>query len=159
MTLLERETIIDRPELVNREDDENEQDEEDEYQDIGEGGPTVHGLEFDEGDLDVIAGANTCAVLTTGQQEGEVFKQMFRNAALQLKDIKERERDISSISHFGVNNSIGSVGLSEDQVDSLMQDMMREEPTGDNSEPDIDEEAEIDEVEDEVDDISEDDGE
>lgn len=159
MTLLERDTIIDRPELVNREDDENEQDDEAEYEDIGEGGPTVHGLEFDEGDLDVIAGANTCAVLTTGQQEGEVFEQMFRNAALQLKDIKERERDISSISYFGVNNSIGSVGLSEEQVNSLMQDMMPEDPTDGDSEPEIEDEAEIDEVENEVDDITEDDGE
>jgi hypothetical protein len=159
MTLIERETIIDRPELVNREDDENEQDNEEEYQDIGQGGPTVHGLEFDEGDLDVIAGANTCAVLTTGQQEGEVFEQMFRNAALQLKDIKERERDISSISYFGVNNSIGSVGLSEEQVDSLMKELMPEVPTETEGEPEIEEDPDIDEVEEEVDDMNEDDGE
>lgn len=150
MTLLQRDTIIDRPELVNREDNESE-DEEEEVQSIGEGGPTVHGLEFDEGDLDIIAGANTCAVLTTGQQEGDVFEQMFRNAALQLKDMKERERDITALSYFGVNNSIGSVGLTEEQVDEIVEDAIPEFPTGgDEEEPDIDE------IEDEVDGMEED---
>lgn len=150
MTLLQRDTIIDRPELVNREDNE-EEDKEEEVQSIGEGGPTVHGLEFDEGDLDIIAGANTCAVLTTGQQEGDVFEQMFRNAALQLKDMKERERDITALSYFGVNNSIGSVGLTDEQVDEIVEDAIPEFPTGgDEEEPDIDE------IEDEVDGMEED---
>ncbi|EGQ44243.1 MAG: hypothetical protein J07AB43_03020, partial [Candidatus Nanosalina sp. J07AB43] len=104
------------------------------------------------GDLDIIAGANTCAVLTTGQQEGEVFEQMFRNAALQLKDMKERERDITALSFFGVNNSIGSVGLNKEQEDKIVQKAMPEAPTADGEDK-----QNIDELEDEVEDMEDND--
>jgi len=157
MTLLERDTIIDRPELVNRGSDEDEQDndEEEEVERLGEGGPIVHGLEFEEGDLDVVAGANTCAFLTTGETEGDVFQQMFKNAAVQLKDMKNRQRDIEMISYFGVNNSIGTVGLPDEKSDQLMTELLAETtPEEDAIE---DEDADIEEVEDEVDEITDED--
>jgi len=150
MTIIERETIIDRPELVNRDDDEDEQDEEDQVSVIGEGGgPSAHGLEFEEDDLDIIAGANACAVLTTGQDSGEAFEQMFTNASVQLKDLKERNRDISMLSYFGLNNSIGTVGLTDEQSGELMNQLMESEMNESSESDDIDD-SDIEEVEQEV---------
>jgi len=172
MTLTGRDTIIDRPELVNRDNDEDEQDEgEQEVNVLGDGGgPTVHNVEFEEGDLDIVAAANTCAVLTTGEDEGDVFEQMFANASVQLKDLKNRNRDISMLSYFGLNNSIGTVGLSDDQSAELMTELMGEVEDGNedvqnaeeaSEEPEQEEQdtKDLEEVEKEVDEISEEDGE
>lgn len=163
MTLLDRDTLIDRPELVNR-DDENDEDDE-EVDKIGEEGEIeVHGVEFDEDDLDIIAAANTCAVLTTGKQSGDVFEQLFTNAAIQLKEMKEEGRDIDMLSYFGLNHTIGTVGLSEREservVVSVMEDDLAEE--SEESEEDVDsetdeEDSDIDDVEDELDEMSEED--
>jgi hypothetical protein len=175
MTILDRDTIIDRPELVTREDDDDEQDEGDEATEHNEpdtlgdgGGPEVHGLEFESDDLDVIAAANTCAVLTTGQEEGDVFERVFKNAAIQLRDMKVRNRDIDMISYFGLNNAIATVGLSEEMrnqtMNQIMQDDIQSEPeTTDDVEDDTDEdeteddEIDIEDVEEEVDDMTDED--
>ena len=173
MTILDRDTLIDRPEIVTREDDEDEDNEDDETenQDAGEtqvlgdgGGVELNGVEFETDDLDVVAAANTCAVLTTGQQEGEVFEQMFRNAAVQLKDMKQRNRDVEMLSYFGLNNAIGTIGLSDQKRNQAMNQVIQsdnsdgvgEDSTQDNGEDsDEDNEIDIDEVEEEVDDIKE----
>lgn len=179
MTILDRDTLIDRPEIVTREDDDDEQDkgdednQDDEPDTIGDGGgPEVHGLEFEESDLDVVAAANTCAVLTTGQEEGEVYNRVFKNAAIQLKDLKVRNRDIDMISYFGLNNAIATVGLSEELRDTTMQQVMENdiepepeetddtpEQTDDSDEnaDDEDEQSDIDQVEDEIDEMQEED--
>ena len=175
MTILDRDTIIDRPELVTREDDDDEQDEGDEATEHNEpdtlgdgGGPEVHGLEFESDDLDVIAAANTCAVLTTGQEEGDVFERVFKNAAIQLRDMKVRNRDIDMISYFGLNNAIATVGLSEEMrnqtMNQIMQDDIQSEPeTTDDVEDDTDEDEtendkiDIEDVEEEVDNITDED--
>jgi hypothetical protein len=175
MTILDRDTIIDRPELVTREDDDDEQDEGDEATEHNEpntlgdgGGPEVHGLEFESNDLDVIAAANTCAVLTTGQEEGDVFERVFKNAAIQLRDMKVRNRDIDMISYFGLNNAIATVGLSEEMrnqtMNQIMQDDIQSEPeTTDDVEDDTDEneteddKIDIEDVEEEVDNITDED--
>jgi len=158
MTILDRETLIDRPELVDRDDDEDEQDkEQEEIKVIGDGGgPTAHGVEFEEDDLDIIAAANTCAVLTTGQEEGDVFDQMFANAAYQLKDLKERKRDVTMLSYFGLNNSIGTVGLTDEDSGKLMTQLMDAEIDGEDEESDEAEESDdIEEVEQEVEEMAE----
>jgi hypothetical protein len=156
MTILKRDTIVDRPELVNR-DDEDEQNKdgaegEKETSVIGEGGGlTVHGIEFEEGDERLIAAANTCAVLTTGRQSGDVFNQMFANASVQLKDMKSEGRDLDQLSFFGMENSIGTAGVGEKQeqaiVDSLISDSVEDaDDSADN----------LEEVEDDVESIEED---
>lgn len=149
MTILDRETLIDRPELVDRDDDKDEQDEEqEEIAVIGEGGGlTAHGVEFEEDDLDIIAAANTCAVLTTGQEEGDVFEQMFANAAYQLKDLKERNRDVTMLSYFGLNNSIGTVGLTDEDSGKLMTQLMDADIEESDEEPAEPEEDEVEEAE------------
>jgi len=178
MTILDRDTIIDRPELVTREDDDDEQDKGDEATEHNEpdtlgdgGGPEVHGLEFESDDLDVIAAANTCAVLTTGQEEGDVFERVFKNAAIQLRDMKVRNRDIDMISYFGLNNAIATVGLSEEMrnqtMNQIMQDDIESEPqtseeTSNQAEDDTgkedeqDDNIDIEDVEEEVDQMADD---
>lgn len=184
MTILDRDTIIDRPELVTREDDGDEEDKNNEASEdnqpdtLGDGGgPEVHGLEFESDDLDVVAAANTCAVLTTGQEEGEVFERVFKNAAIQLRDMKVRNRDIDMISYFGLNNAIATVGLSEQMRNQAMNQVMetdiQSEPdenesvdqTEDQTEQDSDDESsedgdvDIEDVEEEVDEMTDDEGE
>lgn len=178
MTILDRDTIIDRPELVTREDDGDEEDKNNEASEdnqpdtLGDGGgPEVHGLEFESDDLDVVAAANTCAVLTTGQEEGEVFERVFKNAAIQLRDMKVRNRDIDMISYFGLNNAIATVGLSEEMrnqtMNHIMQDDIKSDPqtterTTDQVEDNTDEEdaqndeVDIEDVEEEVDQMADD---
>ena len=183
MTILKRDTIVDRPELVNREDDEDDKDEEDqnlETKVIGRGGgPTFNGLEFEEGDLDVVTAANACAVLGTGEDEGQAYQQVFKNAAIQIKDMKMNNRDIELLSHFGLNNGIGTVGLDDTQRDQVLTDLMQSEDVGvagtepveDNTQEDSDESSvtidsdnedgednstDIDDVQEKVDEMSED---
>lgn len=168
MPLLDRDTLIDRPVLVNRDDDDSADDEE--VDKLGEGGGIeVHGVEFEEDDLDIIAGANTVAVLATGQSSGDVFEQLFANAAIQLKEMKEEGRDIDLLSYFGLNHTIGTVGLTEEQsenvVVSVMHDEMESEEeetsekTSEETSEDVEDEeqSDIDEVEEEIEDMSDED--
>ena len=168
MTILDRDTIIDRPELVTREDDDDEKDQnnkenqDDDIERLGDGGgPEVHGLEFESDDLDVIAAANTCAVLSTGQEEGEVFERIFKNAAVQLRDMKVRNRDIDMISYFGLNNAIATVGLSEEMrnrtMNQIMQNDIRSEPENTEESDSDGQEAEQDDKQDGDDGSSEED--
>lgn len=171
MTILDRDTLIDRPELVNRDsrsDDHDEDEQSDKVEKLGDGGGVViNGLEFENGDLDVIAGANTCAALVTGQEDGEVFNKMFQNSAIQLKEMKNQSRDIELLSHFGVNNRIGSMGLDQEQRDKLVNQMIRShdesveeesepEQTQQDVEPDKPDDPDIDDIEEEISDISSD---
>lgn len=172
MTILDRDTLIDRPEIVTREDDEDEDNEDDEMENEGTevlgngGGVTLNEVEFEPDDLDVVAAANTCAVLTTGQQEGEVFEQMFKNAAVQVKDMKQRNRDVEMLSYFGLNNAIGTLGLSDQKRNQAMNQVIQSDEPHDNSvgegssqenteDSEDDEKIDIDEVEHEVNDIQE----
>jgi len=182
MTILDRDTIVDRPEIVNRDDEDDESDKEEQSDSVdvlgNGGGETLHGLEFEQDDLDIIAGANTCAALATGQEDGEAFSQMFRNTAIQLKDMKSRNRDIDLLSYFGLNNGIGTIGLDQQKRDEVLTQVMdsstdTSHPVGDTSESDQDsedeteqqtdesedEDSEIDDVEDEIDDMTDESGE
>lgn len=136
MTLIKRDTLIDRPELVNRDEDSDEETEQQtekqetesdtEVQRLGDGGDvTVHNIEFSEDDLDIVGAANTAAVLTTGQDSGEVFEQMFANAAVQLKDMKDREISLGSIFEFGLANSFATVGVSDNRAAEMVQYLTR----------------------------------
>jgi len=161
MTLLDRDTLVDRPEIVNRDDDEDEQDAEtDGYaKSLGDGGGlTAHGLEFEEGDEDVIAAANTCAVLTTGQEGGEVFEQMFANAAVQLRDLKNSGRDIETLAFFGTDNSIGTAGLSEEDRQAIFDSLISTTSTEEVEEVEEESDEELDQVEEEVEEITNEDG-
>ena len=168
MTLLKRNTLINRPEIVERADEKDDVDKDDEDDDdtskrvdkLGDGGgPTVHGVEFEEEDLDVIAGANTAAVLVTGQDSGKVFEQMFTNAAIQLKELKSRGADMSPIVDFGVTNSFATVGTTDEQasemVGLLAGDSIEKygEPEELDDSSDTAENDSVDEVEEDIDDI------
>jgi len=132
MTLLKRSTLVDRPELIDRDEDSEEDEAETEkqqtedsdtgVQQLGKGGDVqVNNIEFSESDLDIVGAANTAAVLTTGQDSGEVYEQMFANASVQLKDMKERDIDISSIFEFGLANSFATVGVSDKRAAEMVE--------------------------------------
>mgnify|MGYP000019880190 CR=1 FL=1 len=155
MTLLERETLVDRPELIDRNGNDEESNEDEEPEKVSEGGPIVHGLEFSDDDLDVVAGANACAALTTGSTDGDVFTRMFKNAAVQLKNMKDNGMSLERLSLFGVNSGVGSVGLSSEDTNKLMSQLAErdQEEQPDDEEAD---ESDIENIEQEVDNIQED---
>jgi hypothetical protein len=124
MTLLDRPTLVDRPELVNRDKQEDREDEQGgetiQAEALGNGGgPVLHGIEFRPGDYDIVAGANLAAVLSTGNDEGDVFAQSFRNAAIQLYELKDVGEDISDIVRFSVEKGVAETGLTDPEIEVL----------------------------------------
>jgi len=126
MPLLDRNTLVDRPVLVNRGNEEDEQvtqeTEDATVEVLGEGeGPTLHQLEFEPGDYNVVAGANTAAVLSTGQEDGQAFENAFINAAIQLKDLQHNDEDIRDIARFGLEKGVAEIGLEMEQIQTLRE--------------------------------------
>lgn len=152
MPLLNRETLVDRPTIVDRGDEEDEQDNKESegltVETLGEGGgPTINSLEFEKGDYNVVAGANTAAVLATGEQGGEAFEASFVNAAVQLKDLQAEGEGIRDIARFGLENGVAELGLSVEEINSLreIEDVDEEENSEDEE---IEEESADEEVQD-----------
>lgn len=134
MPVLKRKTLIDRPVLVDREDEEDEQNndaEEDvEIRTLGDGGgPVLKNLEFEPGQYDVVAAANTAATLASGEEEGNFFDQSFINAALQLHELDELGRSISRLVEFGEEKGVATIGLTQSQVDTLREDQQSSDAT------------------------------
>lgn len=121
MPLLDRDTVIDRPVLLNRDGD----DEQDVASDTDEnivgrgGGATVNGVEFENGSYDTVAASNLAAVLATGASDGEAYKNAFRNAAIQLHELKEEGSDISELSHFAAVKDIDLLNVNSSDIASL----------------------------------------
>ena len=120
MPLLDRDTIVDRPVLLNRSGDKEQddtEDDEEEVQVIGEGGgPVINGIEFEIGDYDIVAAANLASVLATGEEDGQSFKNVFSNAAIQLYELKQRNKDISALTEFSAKNGVDLLGIQPDQA-------------------------------------------
>lgn len=157
MPLIDRPLVIsERPTLVdpiNGEDDEEVEEtpsnQEPEVRVIGEGGgKTVHGIEFEETDQDLIKGANLVAMLATGDEgDTQIYREIFTNAAIQLKRAEESGKDISTLvtpsqdlnAHtIGVVWGDGSEDEEPDSADDEQPDSV--EPTEDNSDEETTEE-------------------
>jgi hypothetical protein len=158
MPLLDRDTIVDRPVLLDRsgnkkQDEDSEQEEE--VQVLGEGGgPTINGIEFEVGSYDIVAGANLASVLATGDDDGQSFKNVFRNAAIQLHELQERGKDITSLSMFAAQNNVDLLGIQPRQVEMLEGEII-EEPEAEDQEVNIDQiEEELNQSEDDESDDS-----
>lgn len=174
MPLLNRETLVDRPTLVDRADEEDEQDDNESgvsaVEVLGEGGgPSLHGIEFEPGDYNVVAGANTAAVLATGEQEGDAFESSFVNAAIQLRELIMEGDDVRDLARFGLEKGVAEIGLDETDIQTL-REVPQEEPNnqseteaeevGEDSESDSDDESaesDIEDVEDEIEDMKDED--
>jgi hypothetical protein len=168
---------------VNRDDEEDNQeaDGQSSVNTIGEGGgPVINGVEFRPGDLGLVAGANVTAVLSTGQDGGEMFEQSFRNAAIQLHDLQEVGEDITDLRRFARDRGVADIGVSDSQFEVLnsepeqsVEDFEQADPdedetedgTEDNSEDEEEDEDEdggeeepdeIENIEEDIDDIEED---
>lgn len=157
MPILNRDTLVDRPTLVNRGEEEDEQDtetnEELTTQTLGDGGgPTINHLVFEPGDYQIVAGANTAAVLSTGHEEGDEYEEAFINAAIQLKDLAQRGHGCRDLARFGVEKGIAEIGLTQEDIEQLSE---TPEPEDDDPE---DEESQEDQTEDEEDGDSEEGG-
>jgi len=152
MTLTGRSPLIDRPELVNREggnDIEDNQETEEVVETLGEGGgPVKHGIEFQEGQFNLVAASNAIAVLASANDEGTLFEEAFTNAALQLYDQLQRGGDIRDLTRFSMATGLSELNLSDSELDVLAKDVTEDET--DESEEDIEEvldEADVDEEE------------
>lgn len=157
MPLLDRDTIVDRPVLLDRsnnDEQEEEQGQEREVEVLGQGGgPTINGVEFEVGHYQLVAASNLASVLATGEEDGQSFKNVFRNAAIQLYELKERGRDISTLSNFAAQNQVDLLGIQPRQAEMLQG----EADTAENGEVNIEEiEEQITQEEPEEDDESED---
>jgi len=141
MPLIDRDTIIDRPVLLdrsgNKEQEETEEQEE-EVQPIGEGGgPTINGVEFEVGHYNIVAAANLASVLATGEDDGQSFKNVFRNAVVQLYELEQRGRDITSLSEFAARNNVDILGVQPRQAE-LLQGNVVQEPDAEGEDVNID---------------------
>lgn len=174
MPLINRETLVDRPVLVEREDEEDKQadkgEEVSETYTLGDGGgPVINNIEFEKGDYDIVAASNLAGVLATGENEGRLFNEVFRNAAIQLKDIKEKDEDISDLVRFSVEKNVADIGLSESEIERLHEqpetpleageedEDSDEEPrvAEDEEETEEADESDVDEVEEEIEEVKE----
>lgn len=161
MPLIDRDTLVDRPVLVNRGDEEDEQDDKQAegttVEKLGQGGgPTVHQMEFEPGDYNIVAGANTAAVLATGEQGGDAFNQAFVNAALQLKDLAAQGEDVRDIARFGLEKGVAEIGLTMGDIEVLREGRVEDASQGESSETETIEESAGDDVDEEVEDTEED---
>ena len=142
MTLTGRDPLIDRPELVNRDDEEDnsEENSQDSVHTIGQGGgPVINGVEFRPGDLGLVAGANVPAVLSTGQDGGEMFEQSFKNAAIQLHDLREVGEDITDLRRFARDRGVADIGVSDSQFEVLNTQLEELDEDLEQADPDEDE--------------------
>jgi len=100
MPFFDRPLVTDRPTVIDpvitSDDSEEEQSQEEDIVDGGDietlgegGGKVVHGLEFEEGQEDIIKSSNLVAILATGQEEGKLYSDVFKNAAFQLAEVRE----------------------------------------------------------------------
>lgn len=165
MPLIDRRTVIDRPVLVNRGNQEDEQDDEgdegaesDTVEILGEGGgPTINGIEFEAGDYQVVAGANTAAVLTTASEEGEAFEEAFAVAAIQLKELQQEGEDIRDVGRFGLEKGVAEIGLTQPQIDVLReQPEEQDEESEEQNQDSVDEETDIEDIEEDIEEVKED---
>lgn len=144
MTLTGREPLIDRPEIVNRDDEEDNEgsDGQSSVNTIGDGGgPVINGVEFRPGDLGLVAGANVTAVLSTGQDGGEMFEQSFKNAAIQLHDLQEVGEDITDLRRFARDRGVADIGVSDSQFEVLNSEPEESVEDFEQADPDGQEEA------------------
>lgn len=129
MPIVNRDLLVDRPTITDpvigaddEDDEEAEELENAETQVIGDGGgKTVHGLEFEEGQEEVIKASNLVAMLASGTDEpNEVFKGTFQNAAIQLQQVDDSEHSISEIAETADQLNASSIGVvwEEEDVES-----------------------------------------
>jgi hypothetical protein len=140
MTLLNRETLIDRPEVFSS-DNEDEEDEgtvvektsaDEDIEVLGEGGGrVVNGVEFEEGDSDIIEAAEVVSVLASGNTEGELYQASFLNSAIQLKSVANSGVSVSEIVTSGVKMGVDEASTLDFEVD---EDEGAEETSEENEE-------------------------
>lgn len=120
MTVFDRPLLLeDRPTLVDPivggDDDEEEPEREPKksVEVIGSGGgKTVHGVEFEEGHEEVIKGSNLVAMLATGEDGGsELYENIFKTSAIQLKRAKDMGKDISGVSLTSEELNAHTIGV------------------------------------------------
>lgn len=162
MTLTGRDTLIDRPEIVNRggskDGENNEESTETHVETLGNGGgPVVHGLEFEKGHYNIVAASNLTAVLATGTDGGEEFRDAFTNAALQLYRQVQKGIDIRDIVRFSMASGVAEINLSDAQIEGLrdVESQEREEEQKESADGDVEEDVdeEIEEIEEDVDEV------
>jgi len=128
MPIINRDTLVDRPTAIEPvigkdsgdEDDDESVEETEDLEVFGEGGgKTVHGVEFEEEDADVIKASNLVAMLATGSDEpDEVFRDAFKNSAIQLRHVKESGQEITEISETADRLNASSIGVVWDETSS-----------------------------------------
>lgn len=172
MTILNRDTLVDRPELVERgnEDDEEEEEGTQEIQTevLGDGGgPKINNIVFEPGDYSVVAGANTAAVLASGDEEGEFYEQAFFNAAIQLKNLQSSGETIKDVARFGLEKGIAELNVSKTEIKRLQGESVEEDDvevetveeeeidTPEQQSDGVDEDEDIDEIEEDLEDVGE----
>lgn len=155
MPLLNRDTIVDRPVLVDREQQDESSGEvetdPDEVPTLGEGGgPEISGLEFGPEDEDLVAASNLVAVLSSATDSGPMFEESFKNAAIQLYELRETDDSITPLVEYAVGKGIHDIGVPEEAFTPETEEV-EEEPESEIEE-EIDDVEEVEEIDDEMED-------
>lgn len=150
MPLVDRNLLVDRPTVtdpvIGTDDDEGEAEEQ-EIEVFGDGGgKEVHGVEFEEGDEDIIKGANLVAMLATGSDEvDDVFQDIFVNTAVQLNHAKAAGEDSSELAAVAERlNAADLGGVEFEDEEETEEDVVIETEESD----DVEEDEEVDTSED-----------
>lgn len=149
MPLIKRQLLVDRPTAVDPifgEEDEEDSESLDDVSVIGDGGGKIaHGVEFEEGHEDIIKSSNLVAVLATGQEEGELYVDVFKNAAFQLAKVDETDHTLDGLVGLSEDLDVAFLGTSDDG-DTESDDVDPEEVDETDDDPDSDEDKESEEV-------------
>lgn len=96
------------------------------------GGPLVNGVEFEEDSDELIKSSNLIAVLATGEEQGEVFTQIFKNASYHLAEVQEQGHDITDLTTLSEELNTASVGAEElfEESEEETEETMSEEDDG-----------------------------
>lgn len=168
MPFFDRPLVTDRPTVIDpvitSDDSEEEQSREEDIVDGGDietlgegGGEVVHGLEFEEGQEDIIKSSNLVAILATGQEEGKLYSDVFKNAAFQLAEVRENGHTTEGMVDLSEELNVAYLGTSESDLSDEEEDS---EPDEDDSEedeqPDDDEEQTEESEEEQIEEVEED---
>lgn len=145
MPIFDRPLVTDRPTVIDPvlgsdEEDESELEEEDRVgeervETLGEGGgEVVHGLEFEEGQEHIIKASNLVAILATGQEEGRVYTDTFKNAAFQLAEVDQNGHTTEGMVDLSESLNVAYLGTSESELENTDSGEDSDETEEDESE-------------------------
>ena len=167
MPFFDRPLVTDRPTVIDPvigNGDEEEQrveensTEQDTVETLGDGGgEVVHGLEFEEGQEDIIKSSNLVAILATGQEEGKLYSDVFKNAAFQLAEVKENGHTTEGVVSLSEDLNVAYLGTSESDLgDGEEESEPDEDVSEEDEQPDGDEEQTEESEEEQVEEVEED---